>query len=584
MRVASGVVPVLLFLICALLSPSLHVGAQASDTPASEPAFAADFQRYAVAADEGRASAIGAQILSQGGSAADAVVATVLALGVTNPAASGLGGGGFAMYYEAKSKQLTFIDFRERAGAAATEDMFPAAEARGIANASRVGGLATGVPGEPAGLEALLNKFGKLARERVTEPAALLAEQGSPVSQYLSDIAKRMEADLLKDEGARAWLTDGTHVLAPGVVAKNAALARAIRAFGQSGAQPFYLGAIARQIVQANKKHQGHLTREDLANYRVVEREPLCRELLGRRVCTAPPPSAGGYTLLASLALLERWLTPSTRANEPELIHALAESFKGPFLDRQRYFGDPDYAQLPIDDLLAPARLNARAALYHRTLAGDVNAYALPLPQPVPETVQPENAGTSHLCVVDAEGNVAALTTTVNLPFGARYSAHGILLNDQMDDFARAVGERNAFGLIGGVNNLPGPGHRPVSTMSPTIVFGADGEPELCIGGSGGSRIVTAVAQASYRVLVLGQAPGEVMALPRMHHQGDPDRLEIEAGSDPAVLQQLTARGHEIKDTQWTAKVQMIQIQRDNGTVRLRAASDYRKGGAPAGE
>lgn len=565
--------------------PFHQAGAQAGPATqqAGPAAFAADYTRYAVAADEPRASAIGAQVLAAGGSAADAAVATVLALGVTNPAASGLGGGGFGLYYDAKTQQLTFIDFRERAGAAATTDMFEQAKARGIEDASRVGGLATGVPGEPAGLEALLNKFGRLSRDAVTEPAALLAEQGAAMSPYLADIAQRFEGDLLKDPDARAWLTDGTHVLAPGAIAKNLPLARAIRAFGQSGAQPFYMGPIARQIVHAVKQHRGHLSREDLEAYRVVERAPLCRELLGRRICTAPPPSAGGYTLLASLAMLERWLSPTTRANEAELIHALAESFKGPFMDRQRYFGDPDYAALPIDALLAPERLAARAALYHRTLTGNVNAYALPLPEPTLETVQPEGGGTSHLCVVDGDGNVAALTTTVNLPFGARYSAHGILLNDQMDDFARAVGERNAFGLIGGVNNLPGPGHRPVSTMTPTIVFGRDGKPELCIGGSGGSRIVTAVAQAAYRVLALDQAPAAVMAMPRVHHQADPDRLEIEEGLDAQMLAQLRARGHDIKDTQWTAKVQMIQIRRTPESTTLRAASDPRKGGAPAG-
>lgn len=566
----------------AVCFPFLSVGAQASTVGAPAAVFSTDYERHAVAADEPRASAIGAQILAAGGSAADAAVATMLALGVTNPASSGLGGGGFALYYEAKSKQLTFIDFRERAGAAATPDMFQQATARGIQDASKLGGLAVGVPGEPAGIEALLNKFGHLARERVTEPAALLAEQGAIVSVHLADVLREHENELLKDPVARSWLTDGAHARVAGATAKNPALARAIRALGQSGAQPFYLGPIARQIVQAVHKHQGHLSRQDLADYRVVERAPLCREHFGRRICSAPPPSAGGYTLLASLALLERWLTPSSRANEPELIHALAESFKGPFMDRQRYFGDPDYADLPIDALLAPDRIHARAALYHRTLAGDVNAYALPLPEPIERAVQPEGGGTSHLCVVDAEGNVAAVTTTVNLPFGARLTAHGILLNDEMDDFARGVGERNAYGLLGGAHNLAGPGHRPVSTMSPTIVFDRDGNPELCIGGSGGSRIVTSVAQATYRVLVLNQAPADVIAMPRMHHQGDPDRLEIEDTIDPHVRTQLIARGHTVKTPAWTANIQMIQIRHES--PHLRAASDPRKGGAPAGQ
>ena len=357
-------------------------------------------------------------------------------------------------------------------------------------------------------------------------------------------------------------------------------LARTLRAFAKQGRRAIYSGPVARAIVAANRRRGGVLTLDDLERYRALGRRPLSGRAFGFRWFTAPPPSAGGFTLLSSLRVLER-IPAASRALGVGRLHALAESWKGPFADRARYFGDPDFVDIPLAALGAPARIARRAALFDPDRARPAADYALPLSEPSPAPALQREHGTSHLCVVDAEGNVASVTTTVNLPFGARYTAAGIVLNDEMDDFASAVGETNAFGLVGGAQNLPGPRRRPVSTMSPTIVF-RDGRPVLCAGGAGGSRIVTAVEQVALHVLVDGMTAGEAVAAPRIHEQGPPGGLEVERSPalPDATIDALRALGHDVSVVDHLAVVQAIAIRSD-GT--LDAASDPRKGGAPAG-
>ena len=554
--------------------------------------FAAPYEEDAVAADHPAASAAGAEILARGGNAADAAAATMLALGVANPASSGMGGGGFLLYYRAEDQSLTYLDFRERAPAAATADMYDDAEPpmEGPANsASQLGGLASGVPGEPAGVDAMVRRFGSLPLSAIVEPAVRLAENGVEVSEPLARMSRYFGGQMRRDPLMRGWFAGPEGGLEPGSRLLQPELARTLRAFGRRGKRAIYTGRIARQIVQANRRNGGLFTMRDLADYAVVEREPLSAERFGWRWVTAPPPSAGGFTMLQSLAILEglpaRW-RPVERGELPNaaFLHALAESWKGPFLDRERYFGDPDHVELPLDAMMAPERVGARIDAFHPSLAMLPEDYEQPLAEEEPEIVQPDNAGTSHLCVVDREGNVASVTTTVNLPFGARYTAAGIVLNDEMDDFARAVGEANAFGLVGGAPNLPGPGKRPVSTMSPTIVFGEDGRPALCLGAAGGSRIVTAVQQVAMNVLVHGVDPGQALRAPRVHHQGHPNQLRTEefAPLDAARLRALMARGHAHEPIRNVANVQLIRIGQDQG-ARLVAASAPRKGGRPAG-
>jgi gamma-glutamyltranspeptidase/glutathione hydrolase len=548
-------------------------------TSGSPSGHGAVFEAEAVAADHLEASKAGAEVLAAGGNAADAAAATMLALGVVNPASSGLGGGGFALYYCAKDGSLTFLDFRERAPRASNAAMFDDDGDRppGPANApSQLGGLAAGVPGEPAGIEALVNRFGKLALRDVIAPALRLAENGFAVSEALAKMGKAFGMQLREDTVMSKW------DLQPGGRLQRPALARVLRAFGQKGAAVIYGGVIGREMVAAVQERGGIMTLNDLYAYRVRTREPLETEAFGYRWVTAPPPSAGGFTMIQSLSILEEAVGENPEPGAP-LLHAMAESWKGPFLDRQRYFGDPDHVILPMNGMLSPRRIQKRAALAADGKAHPSSAYDFPVTWSAEGARTPDNAGTSHLCVVDAEGNVASVTTTVNLPFGARFTGGGIVMNDEMDDFSRGGGQANAFGLVGGHRNLPAPWKRPVSTMSPTIVL-QGGDPALCVGASGGSRIVTATQQVAMNVLLHGMNAGDAVAAPRIHHQGIPETLRVEKiaplGDD--LQEALRARGHEIAPIHNVANVQAIQIER-TPERRLHAASDPRKGGQPAG-
>jgi gamma-glutamyltranspeptidase/glutathione hydrolase len=555
---------------------ALLIAGLAAETP---PEYAAVFTRDAVAADHAEASRVGAEVLAAGGNAADAAAATMLALGVVNPASSGLGGGGFALYYCAKDGSLTFLDFRERAPRAATRTMFEAEGERpeGPASSrSQLGGLAAGVPGEPAGIEALVTRFGKLSLREVIAPALRLAEEGFTVSGALASMGSAFEVQLRKDPVMTTW------GLQPGTTLRRPRLARVLRAFAEKGAAVIYGGVIGQEMVTAVQKHGGIMTLQDLYAYRVRTREPLETQAFGYRWVTAPPPSAGGFTMIQSLSILEHAVGPKPADGAP-LLHAMAESWKGPFLDRQRYFGDPDQVILPLDEMMAPSRIAKRAELAADGKAHPSSDYDLPVERTRSQVTTPDNAGTSHLCVVDAEGNVASVTTTVNLPFGARFTGGGIVMNDEMDDFASGIGKANAFGLVGGSRNLPGPWKRPVSTMSPTIVL-QNGKPALCVGASGGSRIVTATQQVAMNVLLHGMNASEAVAAPRIHHQGTPEALRVEsvAPLDSALQDALRARGHQIEPIHNVANVQVIQIERSPQRL-LRAASDPRKGGRPAG-
>jgi gamma-glutamyltranspeptidase/glutathione hydrolase len=410
----------------------------------------------------------------------------------------------------------------------------------------------------------------------VIAPALRLAEEGFVVSEALGSMGRAFEVQLRKDPVMAKW------GLEPGATLRRPDLARVLRAFAEEGAAVIYGGVIGREMVASVQKHGGIMTLRDLYAYRVRTREPLETTAFGYRWVTAPPPSAGGFTMIQSLSILEQAVGSDPVYGAP-LLHAMAESWKGPFLDRQRYFGDPDQVILPLDKMMAPRRISRRAELAADGRAHPSADYDLPIEWTQSRVTSPDNAGTSHLCVVDAEGNVASVTTTVNLPFGARFTAGGIVMNDEMDDFASSVGKANAFGLVGGARNLPGPWKRPVSTMSPSIVL-KDGKPALCVGASGGSRIVTATQQVAMQVLLHGMNAGDAVAAPRIHHQGVPDALRTEtiAPLDSSLQEVLGSYGHHIESIHNVANTQAIQIERVP-TWRLHAASDPRKGGRPAG-
>jgi gamma-glutamyltranspeptidase/glutathione hydrolase len=572
----------------ALLAFSLAGASLTGNVHSVRPVRSSDgpvFSRYAVAADHPEASAAGAAVLAQGGNAADAAAATMLALGVVSPASSGLGGGGFALYYRARDKTLTFLDFRETAPGKASADMFrerPGDTAEIAQARSQRGGLAVAVPGEPQGIAELVKRFGKKPLSFSVKPAEQLARTGFTVSPHFRRMAAFGGEALAQKPAFSSVFGNPLQNSADGATrAKNPALAATLRKFAQTGPKLFYSGPLAKQIVQAVRREGGILEASDLARYRVVERAPLRAQLLGYEWVSAPPPSAGGYTVLTSLALLSRALPAAEQGAGIERLHALIESWKGPYLDRQRYFGDPDRVAVPLPALLDPARSEERARRFKKSQALPTQKYDLPLPESAAPAAAHDDHGTSHLCVVDEEGNVAAVTTTINLVFGAQIPVGGFWLNNEMDDFAREVGKENAFGLLGGAPNLPGPHKRPVSSMAPTIVFSGDA-PILCVGGSGGSRIPTAVEQVALYVLKDGLHPLAASAAARVHHQGDPDQVGVRDVPEP-MQKALAARGHRVIPAGFSASVQAIRIG-PAGAQHLLAGSDPAKGGEPRGE
>jgi gamma-glutamyltranspeptidase/glutathione hydrolase len=520
------------------------------------------------------ASAAGVEMLKSGGNAIDAACATTLALGVTNPFASGLGGGGFALVYWAKTGKAMALDFRETAPAALTARL---GGDKGIRPQS---GLSVGVPGEVRGLSELLRRFGALPFSRCVEPALRLS-RGFAVSPWLAqqirdEIARNPTTgpDLVAKifsigRQAASRLRAGDRVARPALTATLERLRRA-------GPEAFYRGDIAAAMVDAVSAAGGVLALDDMARYAPVEREPLTTNFLGHRVLSMPPPSAGGTIMVEVLGILanrpEEWRRKGSPTS-PAYLHELAEALKHGFADRARFLGDPAFARVPLAHLLDASyhRELAQRNQPDRVLAHD--AYGTPARRP---TAAPRDGGTAHVSVVDEAGNAVALTTTINLEFGARIAADGIVLNDQMDDF---TSERpDVFALAGSDANRPAPGKRPVSSMSPTIVLGDRGV-EVVAGAAGGPRIVSATLQILLDVLVFGLDARQAMTAPRIHHQWEPDILYYEPGISIETVRALENKGQRPQSRPDIGKANLIVRSRSG----LDAAADPRSGGEPAG-
>ena len=561
-----------LAVLCVALVPSSGF----AGTPASASTTFLHASHAAVASDSRAASAAGVEMLKLGGNAVDAACATALALGVIDPFASGLGGGGFALVYLAKTRKTVALDFRETAPAALTD------RAMGSAGVRPQSGLSVGVPGEARGLAELIRRFGTLPFSRCVEPALRLA-RGFVVSPWLAqqirDEIERNPAtgqDLIAnifsmDREAANHVRAGDRVTRP-------ALASTLERLRREGSEALYQGEIASAMVAAVAAAGVVLSLEDLDGYTPVERSPLATSFLGHRVLTMPPPSAGGTILVEALGILatrasawQRGIGPAA----PAYLHDLAEALKHGFADRARFLGDPAFSHLPLEHLL-DARYHRE--LGHRILLDKVlahDAYGTPEKRP---TEAARDGGTAHVSVVDKAGNAVALTTTINLEFGARIVADGIVLNDQMDDFTMAAAHPDVFSLAGSDANRPEPGKRPVSSMSPTIVLGDRGV-ELVTGAAGGPRIVSATLQILLDVLVFGLDARHAVAAPRIHHQWEPDILFYEPGLPIAAVRALEAKGHQPKPRADIGKANAIVRSR----AGLDAAADPRSGGVPAG-
>jgi gamma-glutamyltranspeptidase/glutathione hydrolase len=445
--------------------------------------------------------------------------------------------------------------------------------AQNPAEASKTGGLAVGVPGEPAGLLLLSRRFGRVPLARAAAPAVALARGGFHVTEYLNArIAQEREHLSHEPQLAQMFLPGGSPALA-GTRIRRPLLARTLERYGREG-ERFVNGALATAVARTASTSGGVITANDVRGYRPLERTPLTRPFHGATIVTAPPPSAGGIIMLEALAWLDTARPSQLAHGSSAYDHLLASAFRGGFDDRARYIGDPGTAPSNADALLDPARLARRRATFDP-------AHAAP-PVAVPP---PRDHGTTHLCVVDADGMVVSLTTTVNLLFGARVVIPDmdVILNDEIDDFSLATPGNN-FGLAVAATNALVPGHRPVSSMTPTIIL-RDGRPIGCAGAAGGSRITTATAQVVANMIVHGMDPQAAVSAPRVHHQNTPDQLLVEREVPEDVRAGLRARGYTVVETtEPLAAAQAIMVRERNGHREVLAASDPRKNGAPDGD
>lgn len=518
---------------------------------------------YAVASAHPLATQAGLEMLQAGGNAFDAAVAITAAIAVVEPAGSGIGGGGFWLLHRAADGLNVFVDGRETAPAAATADMYLDENGKAIADLSRFGALAGGIPGEPAALDHLATRYGRLSLAQALQPAIRYAREGFVCDAELAEKFAFLW-DRFSPAAKQTFGVDGQPP-AEGALLRQPDLARTLELMAEHGAKGFYQGETARRMVEGVRAAGGIWTAEDLRRYRVIEREPTELQFRDVRVITAPPPSAGGITLGEVLNQLEviGWGGTSLESR-----HLVIEAMRRGYRDRASYLGDPDYVHIPARKLLSRS--------YARQLAEGIDAKRATPSADLPESgALHEGQNTTHFSVLDAAGNRVAATLSINLWFGSSYMppGTGVFVNDEMDDFAASLTASNAYGLIGSKANAIAPGKRPLSSMSPTFVEGPRGL--LVLGTPGGSRIITMVLLGILD-WTQGASVAQIVAQPRYHHQYLPDRVEFEPDAFTAQEQsQLQAMGHTLEPvTRLYGNMQAVVWEREGGVVQ--AASDPR--------
>jgi len=507
-----------------------------------------------VVAQEQRAARIGVEILDRGGNAVDAAVAVGFALAVTYPRAGNLGGGGFMVIHLADGRD-TSIDYRETAPAAASKDMFLDAQGNPDPKKSRDSGLAVGVPGTVAGLALAAKKYGsgKLSLADLIAPAIDLAEKGFPVEDDLADSLPQARARLERWPSSQGIFFNGGDPLQEGDRLIQLDLADTLRAIAESGARGFYEGRVAQRIAQAVRAAGGVMTADDLKDYRAIERPIVRGSYRGYDIVSMPPPSSGGVALIEMLNILEGY-DLGKLGRRDEALHDMIEAMRRAYADRAAYMGDPDRVKMPIAGLMSKQ--------YAASLRARIGERATPSAEVRPgKPAEFEGRNTTHFSVIDRDGNAVSNTYTLNFSYGLGLVADGtgVLLNNEMDDFTAKPGAANAYGLVGYDANLPAPGKRPLSSMTPTIVL-KDGKPFLVTGSPGGSRIITAVLQVITNVIDFHMPIDKAVSAPRLHEQWQPDEVYVEPGFDPAVLEALQARGHKIVPTRPHTSANSIEV------------------------
>jgi gamma-glutamyltranspeptidase/glutathione hydrolase len=561
------------FVLLAVLVIS-GVRLDAAPAPALVSAPAAYGKHGMVASVNPLATEAGVNVLKQGGNAVDAAVAVALTLGVADGNNSGIGGGCFMLIRRANGSVVA-IDGREMAPAAATHDMF-IRNGKGDTELSQVGALASGVPGALAAYDYAVKRYGRKSLKDLILPAAALAERGFEVSEDYAKALESAKQELSKFTGARAIFLkpDGT-TCGKGEILRQPDLAATYRKIATEGADWFYRGPFGAAVESWMQENGGIMTAADLRNYHIAVREAVVTPYRGYKLITFPPPSSGGVHVTEILNILESFDLKSM--DDPTRVHVIAEAMKLAFADRAYWLGDPDFVEVPC------------GLIDKKYAAGLARKIDLKRSTPVPAHGTPPDwqnnsfkKHTTHFSVADAEGNWVACTATVNTGFGSKVviPGTGVVMNNEMDDFSTQPGVANFFGLVGAEANAVGPGKRPLSSMSPTIVL-KDDQPILALGAAGGPTIISQVVLALVNMLDLGQPPEVAIAQPRFHHQWSPDELAVEKAMASGLQSALEERGHQLKVKSIIGVTQIVGRTRDG--KEFVGVADPRVSGRAAG-
>lgn len=512
-----------------------------------------------VATQEALASDIGLQILKDGGNAVDAGVAVGFALAVTLPRAGNIGGGGFMMIYDAKQGKTVALDYREKAPSSATRDMYLDSAGNAVSDLSRYHGLAVGVPGTVAGLLKALEDHGTMSREQVMAPAIALAENGIEVTAGLSESLEALSDRLQKWPSTKKifFKPDGS-AYQPGERLKQPELARSLKLIAAQGADGFYKGETASKLVKAVTDAGGRMSLQDLANYEAIARVPVKGDYRGYEIVSMPPPSSGGIHIIQILNILEGYPLKDYGQNSAQTIHLMAEAMQLAYADRAEYLGDSDFIDVPDSGLTSQAYADKLRGLIDPNKATPASTIKANNPLPY------ESDQTTHFSIVDKDGNAIANTYTLNFSYGTGLVAEGtgILLNNEMDDFSAKPGVPNGYGLLGGEANAVEANKRPLSSMSPTLVF-KDSKPYIVTGSPGGSRIITTVTQVISNVLDHDMNIAEATHAPRIHDQWLPDEIRIEKALNVDTINKLESMGHTVSPQATMGSTQSIMITPD---------------------
>lgn len=518
-----------------------------------------------IASANALATEAGFETLARGGNAVDAAVAVAASLSVVQPEASGMGGGFLALIHDAATGRNIFVDAREMAPKAVRESDYLKADGTPNRDTSLNGPLAAGIPGFPAGLAHISSKYGKLPLAESLRPAIKLAEKGfRPTAALVRSIERKAEILRRYPASARKFMPDGKPPQTGGIF-RDPDQARTFRAMAERGADGFYKGEVAREMVKAVKAAGGTWTLDDLAAYQAKERAPIELTFDGHTVITAPPPSSGGVAIAEMLNILAP--IDLARLDETERTHYLIEAMRRAFRDHNEYLGDPDFVDMPLDMLLSRHYADGlRQSILRDRATKSEWLPAAHAPEP--------GMHTTHFSIIDKDGNMVSMTATVNTTLGSGFVAgtSGILLNNEMDDFALVSGQPNAFGLIGGSANAPVGGKRMLSSMSPSFVIGKDRL--AVIGSPGGSTIITQVFEGIL-AFIDGKSASEITAQKRIHHQYLPDRVDYEPGSlSEEAMAKLRAMGHPLNERSPWGNMNVVTW--DKAANHLSAASDPR--------